>query len=120
MKPGGATLLRAVSWWVRFLSLKIPFSGVRLILGDGPGLGLILDDSDVSRSRSWCDVQFGSVSQLFELSFLSAAPEGAATSWCREIALAHELSLEAGVVSTAAFGPRAVGGLAGEPTERAS
>ena len=76
MKPGGATLLRAISWWVRVLSLKIPFSGARLILGEGPSLGLILDDSDVSGSRSWCDVQFGSVSQLFELTLLSAAPEG--------------------------------------------
>jgi len=68
----------------------------------GLTLNLILDDSDVNRDRSWCSFGFGCLSQLLELTFLPAPPEGT-TPRHRYVALPHELSLGVGEVATVAL-----------------
>ena len=67
-----------------------------------PRFILILDDSDVSRDRSWCYLPFGGLRQLFKLTFLPTSSKRAASGrW--NIALSHEWRLEAGVVVTEAL-----------------
>jgi len=66
------------------------------------GISLILDDPDVSRGRSWCVFPFGCLSQLFELTFVPASPEGTAPR-CGYIALRHDLSLWADLTTTVDF-----------------
>ena len=63
---------------------------------------LILDDPDVSRDRPWCYLPFGGLGQLFKLTFLPTSSKGSAPGrW--NIALSHELRLEAEVVKTGAL-----------------
>ena len=98
-KPLAAPRFRTIGRWVRPLSLKVLFS-VGIFLGER--LSLILHDPDVSDGRSRRNLRLGTGSQLLELTFLSPTPEAAA-SWGGWIALAHALSLGAGVVSPAAL-----------------
>jgi hypothetical protein len=79
------------------LSFETEFEGIQSIL-DHVG-HLILDDPDMTYARSWRDVPHRCLSQPLELMLLLATPEEAAP-WRRKIALAHDVSLRAGMVAT--------------------
>jgi hypothetical protein len=67
MKATGTTLRSVSNWRVGFLSIEILVCSINLIL----------DNSDVSRSRSWCRLSLGCLGQLFKLTFLPTSLEGA-------------------------------------------
>ncbi len=64
------------------------------------GIGPVFDDSDVSGGHSWRDIPFGSSGQYFELALIPTALEWPAPR-PRKMALAHELSLGAGLKTRA-------------------
>jgi len=68
MKATGTNLRRVSNWRVRFLSLEILVPSIII---------LILDNSDVSRGRSWDYLSFRRLSQLLELTLLPTSLEGA-------------------------------------------
>jgi hypothetical protein len=72
VKTAWPTLRRTIERRVRVVRHEILIRGVTQIL----------DDSHMSRGGGQRDIPFGCPSQLFELTFVPAAPQRA-TPWCR-------------------------------------